>query len=306
MESNNQRLNASTPKATKSFRTRIELLNIDFSAKLPLENIESPKINIEQHIERKKIFTQDTFIKRFEMRKIDPTKIEDIRDLWFIIVHNKIKSPFCNKQGNEFIMQQNFNTGEMTPNGYLVQDTKAIYKFIDANINFFIANTKNITGDNNPNGKIGLYFLYDKQTNQNIGYTGFEPLEYKNGKIFKTELQVHILDGKFTQQGVGSQMSAFYRDNILLGKTNGEYNATLEFDPGATYQRRTLKTNNPSLQYQNKVFPWAETQEEDGNCIKTAGEMAIMIKYAKYQKGDIFAGCADSIRQCTGGRCEIF
>lgn len=282
-------------------------LQFDFNQELPIEKKEkADKQKIEQQKARKKVFTKQAFIERFEIRKIDPKNEQDARDMWFIIVHNRARSPFCNKEGNEFIMQQKFESriGQIESNQ--VQDEEAIKSFILLNNKFFLENTQKITGDNNPNGKIGLYFLYDKETQQNIGYTGFEPLEYKDGKISHCELQVHILDGKFTQQGVGSQLSAYYRDNILLGKTNGEYNTTLEFDAGATYQRRTLKSNNPSLKYQNKIFPWAETQEEDGNCIKTSGSMSTMIKYAKYQKGDIFGGCADSIRECTANRCEIF
>ena len=300
MESNNRQLNSTQNQRQNQLSHQREeaVLKFDFNQELPIEKEE--KLKHQQMLQQRQLFTKETFLERFEMRKLDPMNIVDALDMWYIIVHNKERSPFCNKVGNEFIMAKDFTKSKES------QDEEEIKTFILKHKNFFLNNTKNITGDNNPNGKIGLYFLYDKQTKQNIGYTGFEPLEYKDGKIFKTELQVHILDGKFTRQGLGTQMSAFYRDNILVGKTNGEYNTTLEFDPEATYQRRTLKINNPSLQYQSKVFPWKEHNEEDGNCIKTTGSMATMAKYAKLQKGDLSASCVDAVKQCTAGRCEIF
>jgi len=300
MESNNKQLNSTQNQKQNqlSYERQEAALHLDLNQELPIEK--ERRLKHEQILKQRQVFTKATFLERFEMRKLDTLNMQDVLDMWFIILHNKKRSPFCNKVGNEFIMAQDFYKG----NDF--QDVEVIKDFILQHKIFFEENTKNITGDNNPNGKIGLYFLYDTQTKQNIGYIGFEPLEYKNSKIFKTELQVHILDGKFTRQGIGTQMLAFYRDNIFVGKTNGEYNTTLEFDPEAIYQRRTLKINKPSLQYQSKVFPWKEQNEEDGNCIKTIGSMATMAKYAKLQKGDLSASCVDAVKQCTGGRCEIF
>jgi hypothetical protein len=231
-------------------------------------NNELLKKPTKEQIDKKQKMSATDFYYRFDMIKLIANDPSHFVCFWYIILYNRLKSPFCNRKQNQFIFNELGN--KCHPD--------VIYTFIYKHFDFLTSAMQELVMQNNLEGLCGLYFARERKTSFFLVLIGLVPEKFDNeGKILSVDRWVHICDNyEYVGKGLGTQAFNWYRDNIFLPSVEKG-----EFAENAIYTSKTLLNNIPSLSFQQKLFSLTEKTYIKDDCQIAEGTIDNLYNFAK-------------------------